>query len=224
MNKRKLFLIALSRFLLGLLIIALLVFLPAGTLSFCNGWLFIALMFTPILIMGIVLLFKAPDLLIKRLNGNERENTQKKVVFISGLVFTSSFILAGLDFRFNWSNVPNGIVIAASIILVLSYLLYGEVMRENEYLSRTIEVCDNQKVVDTGLYGVIRHPMYMATTLLFLSIPLVLGSYISFLLMLIYPFLIAIRIKNEEVFLERNLNGYSEYKKRVTKRLIPFIW
>lgn len=224
MNRRKLFLAALSRFLLGLTMIALLIFVPAGSLSYSNGWLFLALMFIPILIMGVILLFKAPDLLIKRLNGTETDNTQKSVVIVSGLVFVASFILAGLDFRFKWSTIPNIVVIIASVTLLISYLLYGEVMRENAYLSRTIEVSVGQKVIDTGLYGVVRHPMYLSTTLLFLSIPLVLGSYISFIVMLIYPFLIVIRIRNEEEFLDRNLTGYSEYKKRVTKHLIPFIW
>lgn len=220
----KLFLNALTKFIFGILLVGLLVFLPAGTLKFNDGWNFIIILFIPILVMGIVLLLKSPDLLKKRLDGNEKENTQKGVVAISGVIFLAAFIVAGLDFRFGWSTIPFAVKIIAAVLFLASYLLYAEVMRENEYLSRTIEVQENQKVIDTGLYGVVRHPMYAATILMFLMIPLILGSWISFVILLAYPVIIAVRIANEEKILTEQLTGYREYKQKVKYRIIPFIY
>lgn len=212
------------KYLVGLLFVGLILFLPAGTFTYWNGWLFIGLLFVPMLALGVILLWKAPELLEKRLNTKEKEGQQKMVVALSGMVFLGSFIVAGLDFRFGWTHVPRWLVIVASVILLVSYGLYAEVMRENVYLSRTVEVQENQKVIDTGLYGIVRHPMYAATILLFLSFPLVLGSWISFVIFLLYPIVIGVRIKNEELVLEEGLEGYAEYKKRVKYRLLPFIW
>ena len=220
----KLLVSGLTKFICGILCVALLIFLPAGTLEFNRGWLFIAVLFLPILIMGIVLLIKAPELLAKRLNGKEKEDTQKGVVAFSGLIFVVGFIIAGLDFRFFWSFVPKWLVITAVILFLASYLIYAEVMRENAYLSRTIEVSDNQTVVDTGLYSVVRHPMYMATILMFLMIPLILGSFVSFIVFLGYPVIIAVRISNEEKVLTEQLKGYAEYKQKVKYKIIPFVW
>ena len=222
--KIPLFLSALTKFLAGLLLTGLLLFLPAGTLRFPNGWLFAGLLFIPMLILGGVLLIKAPDLLKKRLQSKEKENTQKSVVALSGLLFFAGFIVAGLDFRFGWSHVPTWLVIAASVILLISYALYAEVMRENAYLSRTVEVQEGQTVVDTGLYGIVRHPMYAVTIWLFLSIPLVLGSWFALLCFVHYPILIIVRIRNEEALLTRELVGYDAYKRKVKYRLLPFIW
>lgn len=219
-----LFFQAITKFISGLIILGILVFLPAGTLNYPNGWLFMGLLFIPMFIVGIILLFKAPDLLNKRLNYKEKESEQKIVVLVSGLMFISAFLLAGLNYRFNWNELPNIIVILSSIIFLLAYVMYGEVLRENKYLSRTIEVSDNQKVVDTGLYGLVRHPMYTATILLFLTIPLILGSIYSFAVLLIYPVIIYFRIKNEEEILEKELDGYFEYKLKVKYRILPFIW
>jgi len=213
-----------TKFLVGLCLAGVLLFLPAGGFQYVNGWLFLVLLFVPILLLGIVLYFKAPELLRKRLNSKETQQTQKAVVGISALLFIGGFVVAGLDYRFGWSVVPSWCVILASVVLLISYALYAEVMRENAYLSRTIEVQENQKVIDTGLYGIVRHPMYSATILLFLSMPLVLGSLISFAVFLIYPFLILIRIKDEEKLLEKELKGYKEYKQKVKYRLVPFIW
>ena len=221
---KKLFFQAIIKFILGVLIIGLLLFIPANTINYWNGWLFMGLLFIPMFIAGIFMLIKSPDLLRKRLNAKEKENEQKQVILFSGLMFLSGFIIAGLNYRYNWITIPNSVVIISSIMFVLAYILYAEVLRENTYLSRTIEVQENQKVVDTGLYGVVRHPMYAATILLFLSMPLILGSIISFVIFLIYPFLIAKRMKNEEEVLERELNGYSDYKKKVKYKVIPFIW
>ena len=220
----KLFFQAIIKFMLGALIIGLLIFVPAGTINYWNGWLFMGILFVPMFIAGIVMLIKSPDLLKKRLNVKEKENEQKQVVALSGLMFLVGFIIAGLNYRYNWFILPNIVIIISSVIFVISYILYAEVLRENAYLSRTIEVQENQKVVDTGLYGIVRHPMYSITILLFLSMPLILGSIISFVIFLIYPFIIIKRIKNEEVVLERELNGYSEYKKKVKYKIIPFIW
>ena len=222
--KIPLFLSALTKFLAGLLLTGLLLFLPAGTLRFPNGWLFAGLLFIPMLILGGVLLIKAPDLLKKRLQSKEKENTQKGVVALSGLLFFAGFIVAGLDFRFGWSHVPTWLVIAASVILLISYALYAEVMRENAYLSRTVEVQEGQTVVDTGLYGIVRHPMYAVTIWLFLSIPLVLGSWLALLCFVHYPILIIVRIRNEEALLTRELVGYDAYKRKVKYRLLPYIW
>ena len=224
MSKQKLLLSALTKFLAGIVFMGLVLFLPAGTWNYFNAWLFLGLLFIPMLILGIVLFFKAPELLEKRLQSKEKESTQKGVVAASGLMFIGSFVLAGLDFRFGWTNVPAWVVTVAAVVLLASYGMYGEVMRENAYLSRTVEVQENQKVIDTGLYGVIRHPMYTATIFLFLAIPLVLGSWIAFAVMFLYPAAIIARIGNEEKVLEEGLQGYTEYKKKVKYRLIPFIW
>jgi len=220
----KLFLSAIIKFSLGVLIIGLLLFIPANTINYWNGWLFMGLLFIPMFIAGIVMMLKSPDLLRKRLDAKEKENEQKQVVTLSGLMFLAGFIIAGLNYKYSWIILPNMVVIISSIIFILAYILYAEVLRENTYLSRTIKVEENQKVVDTGLYGIVRHPMYAITILLFLSMPLVLGSVISFLIFLVYPFIISKRIKNEEKVLERELKGYSEYKKKVKYRIIPFIW
>ena len=224
MKKVKLFLSALTKFLCGLVLVGALLFLPAGSFAFTGGWIFIGLLFIPMLILGAVLLVKSPELLQKRLDAKEKENTQKGVVALSGLLFLAGFIIAGLDYRLAWSHVPTWLVIVASVILLASYALYAEVMRENAYLSRTIEVQEGQKVVDTGLYGIVRHPMYAVTIWLFLSIPLVLGSFFSLLCFLPYPIIMAVRILNEEKVLTNGLDGYADYKKKVKYRLIPFIW
>lgn len=215
---------AIIKFLIGVLVVVTLIFLPAGSLSYINGWLFTGLLFIPMLVLGIVLYFRAPDLLKKRLGAKEKENTQKGVVAISGLLFVGGFVVAGLDFRFEWSHVPTWAVIVASLILLTAYALYAEVMRENAYLSRTIEVQKSQKVIDSGLYGIVRHPMYAVTIWLFLSIPIVLGSWWSLLCFLPYVVVIIVRILNEEKILEEGLEGYSEYKKRVKYRMLPFVW
>ncbi|MBO7273500.1 MAG: isoprenylcysteine carboxylmethyltransferase family protein [Clostridia bacterium] len=224
MKKTKLFLSALTKFLCGLILVGALLFLPAGSFSFTGGWLFIALLFIPMIFLGAVLLIKSPELLEKRLDAKEKENTQKGVVALSGLLFFVGFIVAGLDYRFGWSHVPTWLVIASSVVLLASYALYAEVMRENAYLSRTVEVQEGQKVVDTGLYGIVRHPMYAVTIWLFLSIPLVLGSFWSLLCFAYYPILIIVRILNEEKVLIAELDGYADYKKKVKYRLIPFVW
>ncbi len=220
----KLFVQAIIKFSLGLVLVGLLVFLPAGTLSFFNGWLFMGILFVPMFIAGIVMMVKNPSLLERRLDAKEKQKEQSIVVKLSGLMFLAGFIVAGLGCRFGWYTLPKGVTIAATVLFLIAYILYAEVLRENTYLSRTVEVQENQKVIDTGLYGVVRHPMYSATLLLFLSMPLVLGSVYSFIIFLIYPFIIAGRIKYEEEFLEKELEGYSEYKSRVKYRLIPFIW
>lgn len=223
MNMKLLFQ-ALKKFTLGLIAVGLLIFVPAGTLDFPNGWLFMALLFIPMFLVGILLIVKNPDLLKKRLNAKESESEQKLVVLISGLMFVLAFVLAGLNFRFSWIRLPDIIVLASSVIFLLAYLMYMEVLRENEYLSRSIEVGESQKVIDDGLYGFVRHPMYTSTIFLFLAMPLILGSIYSFVILLIYPILIAFRIKNEEKVLERELDGYREYKMKVKYRIIPFIW
>ena len=220
----KLFISAISKFTLGAILVGALLFLSAWTLDYPYAWLFMGLLFVPMFIAGIVMLFKNPDLLKKRLNAKEKQKEQDLVVKLSGVMFLAGFIVAGLNFRFGWHILPKGVVIAASVLFLLSYVLYAEVLRENTYLSRTIEIQENQKVVDTGLYGIVRHPMYSATLLLFLSMPLVLGSLISFVVFLAYPLIIARRIKNEEEFLEKELEGYKEYKHKVKYRLIPFVW
>ena len=224
MNKIKLLFSALLKFSFGIIFVGLFLFLPAGTFDFFNAWLFMGLLFIPMFILGIFLFIKSPELLEKRLNAKEKENTQKGVVGFSAILFLASFLIAGFDYRYGWTQVPVWCVILASVILLVSYALYAEVMRENIYLSRTIEVQENQKVIDTGLYGIIRHPMYAVTIWLFLSIPVVLGSWWALLCMAPYPFLIAIRILNEEKVLENNLSGYKEYKAKVKYRLVPFIW
>ena len=215
---------ALIKFTVGVLFVGALLFFPAGSICYMNAWLFIGLLFVPMLILGTVLLIKAPNLLKKRLEAKEKENTQKSVVAMSALLFVAGFVVAGLDFRFSWSKMPLWVVIVSSVVLLISYALYAEVMRENAYLSRTIEVQEDQKVVDTGLYGVVRHPMYAVTLWLFLAIPLVLGSWWSLVCFVPYIAVIVIRIHNEEKVLEIGLDGYTEYKKRVKYRILPFIW
>ena len=220
----RLFVSALVKFLIGLLLVGLLIFLPAGTLAYPGGILFLCLLFIPMLIMGVVMLARARDLLAKRLDAKEKQAAQKGVQSLSGLVFIAGFVLAGLDFRFSWSNVPLPVVIAASVIFLVGYGLYAEVMRENAYLSRTVKVEEGQTVVSTGLYGIIRHPMYTASILMFLSIPLIMGSWYALLPFAFYPVLMVIRIKDEEKLLTAELQGYAEYKTKVKYRLIPFIW
>ena len=219
-----LFIQAITKYIFGVLVIGLLIFLPAGTISFFNGWLFMGLLFIPMFFAGIVLMVKNPELLKKRLNAKEKLDEQGTVIKLSGLMFAVGFVVAGLGFRMHWFILPTSFAAVASIVFLVSYGLYAEVLRENTYLSRTIEVQENQKVIDTGLYGVVRHPMYSATLLLFLSMPLVLGSVYAFIIFCAYPFIIAKRIKSEEQFLEKELAGYSEYKKKVKYRMVPFIW
>ncbi len=220
----KLFEQALIKFFFGFILVFVLLFVPAGSISYFNGWLFMMLLFIPMFIAGIVMLIKNPKLLESRLNAKEKEKEQKEVIALSGIMFLSGFIVAGLNYRYNWYHLPIIIVIIASIIFILSYLVYAEVLRENAYLSRTIEVQKDQKVIDTGLYGIVRHPMYMATIFLFLSMPLILDSIYSFFIFLIYPIIIIKRINNEEKVLEKDLKGYKEYKKKVKYRLLPYIW
>ena len=223
MNSR-LFTKAITRFLAGLLIVGLLLFVPAGTLAYWQAWLLTGILFVPMFIAGLVMMKKSPDLLRKRLNVKEEQSEQKTVILLSGLMFLAAFVFAGLNFRFQWIILPDWVSFAAATVFLLAYALYAEVLRENAYLSRTIEVQENQKVIDTGLYGVVRHPMYMSTLLLFLSMPLVLGSLLSFVITLAYVPIIAKRIRNEEQVLEEGLEGYTEYKKRVKFKVIPFVW
>ena len=219
-----LFIQAITKFLGGLIIVGLLLFLPAGSLHYWQAWLLMGILFVPMLMAGLVMMGRNPDLLRKRLDAREKESEQKTVVALSGLLFIASFAVAGLNWRFQWWVLPNWTVWVAAGLFLLSYLLYAEVLRENTYLSRTIEVQENQKVIDTGLYGIVRHPMYMASTVLFLAMPLVLASPISFFIMLGYLPVIAKRIRNEEKVLEEGLEGYSEYKKKVKYRILPLIW
>lgn len=220
----KLFVQAITKFLIGLLSVGLLVFLPAGTFAYRQGWLLIGILFIPMFIAGLVMMKKSPELLRKRLNVKEEQEEQKMVILLSGLMFLAAFILAGLNFRLSLIVLPAWVSYAAAAVFLAAYALYAEVLRENVYLSRTVEVQENQKVIDTGLYGIVRHPMYMTTLLLFLSMPLVLGSVLSFAIMLLYIPIIAKRIRNEEQVLESRLDGYSEYKKRVRYKVIPFVW
>jgi protein-S-isoprenylcysteine O-methyltransferase Ste14 len=220
----KLLIEAWTKFACGVAMVGLLIFLPAGTLAFTYGWLLMGLLFIPMLIAGVIMLAKSPEFLKKRLNAKEKQGTQKGVVAVAGLMFIAGFVMAGLDFRFGWSQMPNWVTIAASIVFVLDYALYAEVMRENAYLSRTIKVEQGQKVVDTGLYGIVRHPMYAVTIELFMMIPLILGSWYALIVFAVYPVAIIIRLKDEEALLTRELPGYAEYKQKVKYRLIPFIW
>ena len=220
----KLLIEALIKFTCGLLLVGLLIFLPAGTLGYTYGWLFIGLLFVPMLIAGFVMLHKSPEFLKKRLDGKEKQGTQKGVVALSGLMFIAGFVVAGLDFRFGWSDMPNWLVITASVLFIVAYALYAEVMRENAYLSRTIKVEEGQTVVDTGLYGIVRHPMYAVTILLFLMIPLVLGSWYALIAFAFYPAIIIVRLKDEEKLLTKELAGYTAYQQKVKYRIIPFIW
>ena len=220
----KLFTQAIFKFLGGLLIVGLLLFLPAGTFVWRQAWLLLGILFVPMFIAGLIMMKRAPDLLRKRLDAKEEEKEQKTVIVLSGLMFLAAFIVAGLNFRFRWIVLPVWVSWAAAVLFLLAYVLYAEVLRENVWLSRTVEVQENQKVVDTGLYGIVRHPMYMTTLLLFLSMPLVLGSVISFVIMLLYIPIIAKRIRNEEQVLEGGLEGYAEYKKRIRYKVTPFVW
>ena len=221
---KKLFFEAILKFICGIILIGLLIFIPAGTVYYFNGWLFMGILFIPMLIAGIIMMIKNPSLLKSRLDAKEKQKEQNLLIKLSGLMFIVGFILAGLDFRFKWLELPTFIPYIFACLFLLAYLMWAEVLRENTYLARTIKVTDGQKVIDTGLYGIIRHPMYTATLILFLSMPLVLGSLISFFVFLFYPILIICRIINEEKFLEKELNGYKEYKQKVKYRLIPFIW
>lgn len=220
----KLFAEALTKFACGLLMVGLLIFLPAGTFCYTYGWLFIGLLFVPMLIAGFVMLVKSPDFLKKRLNAKEKQGTQKGVVAFSGLMFIAGFVVAGLDFRFGWSHMSTWVTVIASVLFLVAYVLYAEVMRENAYLSRTIKVEEGQTVVDTGMYGIVRHPMYAATILLFLMIPLVLGSWYALIAFAFYPAIIMVRLNAEEELLTKELPGYAEYKQKVKYRIIPFIW
>ncbi|MBO7218243.1 MAG: isoprenylcysteine carboxylmethyltransferase family protein [Clostridia bacterium] len=215
---------AILKFIIGMLLVGMFIFIPAGSFNYFGGILFIAILFIPIFLMGIILFIKAPELLERRLDGKETEKTQKGVVGFSALVFISGFIVAGLDFRFSWSYVPKSVAIIAAVLFLIAYGIYAEVMRENAYLARTVTVQENQKVIDTGLYGVVRHPMYAATVLLFMMIPIVLGSWWSLICFAFYPIIIVIRILNEEKVLSEQLEGYIEYKRKVKYRLLPFIW
>lgn len=220
----KLLVEALTKFICGLLMVGLLIFLPAGTLSYPYGWLLMGLLFGPMLIAGFVMMAKSPEFLKKRLDVKEKQATQKGVVAYAGLMFIAGFVVAGLDYRFGWSNMPQWVTIIASVLFLFSYVLYAEVMRENAYLSRTIRVEEGQKVVDTGLYGIVRHPMYAVTILLFLMMPLVLGSWYALIAFAFYPVIIIVRLKDEEDLLTRELPGYEAYKQKVKYRIIPFIW
>ena len=221
---KKLFFQALTKFVVGLAIVMVLLFIPAGTLSFWQAWLFIGILFVPMLIVGIILMSRNPELLRKRLDAKEKEGEQKSVVAMSSLLFWAMFVIAGLNYRFGWWILHDGIVFAAAVVFLLGYAMYAEVMRENVWLSRTVEVQDNQKVVDTGLYGIVRHPMYSATLILFLTMPLVLASPWSFVIMLLYLPIVVKRIQNEEMVLKQELGGYKEYIQRIRYRLIPFVW
>ena len=220
----KLFFQSLAKYFLGVIILGLLIFLPAWSFQYWQGWLLMGILFVPMFIAGLVMMVKNPELLRKRLNAKEQEKEQKTVVALTGVLFIAAFVVAGLNWRFQWMVLPDWVIWTAAGIFLVCYLLYAEVLRENTYLSRTVEVQEHQKVIDTGLYGIVRHPMYTATTLLFLMMPLVLGSLISFGIMLLYIPLIAKRIRNEETVLEKGLEGYADYKKRVKYRILPFIW
>jgi len=221
---KKLFIQAITKFILGFIIIALLLFFPASTLNYWNAWLFICILFVPMFIVGIILMIKNPNLLRKRLNAKEKESEQEVLLLLGGVIFICGFIVSGLNYRLEWIILPKLIVFIATLIFISAYILYGEVLRENMYLSIIIEIQENQKVIDTGLYSVVRHPMYSSTILLFLSTPFILGSLFSFLIFMLYPIIIANRIKNEEQVLEQGLKGYSEYKKKVKYKVVPFIW
>jgi len=220
----KLFGRAIVKFLGGVLLLGLLLFLPAGTLRWRQGWLLMGILFIPMFVAGLVMMKKSPGLLEKRLNAREEQGAQRRVILFSALMFLAAFVVAGLNHRFRWIVLPEWVSWVFAGVFLLGYLLYAEVLRENEWLSRTVEVQENQQVVDTGLYGVVRHPMYMSTLLLFMSMPLVLGSVLSFVIMLAYIPIIARRIQNEEQVLEQGLAGYAEYKRRVRYRMLPFLW
>ena len=220
----KLFFQAILKFIFGVVLVGALLFIPANSINYWNGWLFMGLLFVPMFVAGIILMVKNTELLRKRLKTKEKESEQRQVIVFSGLMFLVGFIIAGLNYKYSWIELPNIVIIVAAILFIVSYILYAEVLRENTYLSRTIEVQENQKVVDTGLYGIVRHPMYAVTILLFLTMPLILGSAQSFIIFLVYPIIISKRIKNEEKILEKELLGYTEYKNKVKYKVIPFIW
>ena len=215
---------ALAKFICGLLLVGLLIFLPAGTFAYPSGWLLMGILFVPMLIAGFVMLFKSPDFLRKRLDAKEKQEAQKGVLALSGIMFITGFVIAGLDFRFDWSNIPSWLIITASALFLIAYALYAEVMRENAYLSRTVKVEEGQTVVDTGLYGIVRHPMYAVTILLFLMLPFILGSWYALIVFAFYPAIIIVRLKDEEDLLTRELPGYGAYKQKVKYRIIPFVW
>ena len=221
---RRLLIEAITKIFLGIILVGALIFIPAGTIMFKNGWLLILVLFIPMIIIGVVMMIKNPQLLKNRLNTKEEQKEQKNIIKLSGLMFVTGFVVAGLTHRFNWYTLHDSVVNIACVIFLIGYSIYMEVIRENMYLSRTVKICENQKVIDTGLYGIVRHPMYLATVFMFLSMPLVLGSIYSFLIFCIYPFIIAMRIKKEEEFLKKELRGYSKYLEKVKYRLIPFIW
>jgi protein-S-isoprenylcysteine O-methyltransferase Ste14 len=220
----KLLLSALIKFFCGVLLVGLLIFLPAGTVCYPNGWLFMGLLFAPMLVAGILMLCKSPDLLEKRLDGKEKQGKQKGVVAVSGLMFIAGFVVAGLDYRYSWSRMPMAVTVASSVLFLLAYVLYAEVLRENAYLSRTVKVEEGQTVISTGLYGIVRHPMYAVTILLFLTIPLILGSWYALIPFAFYPAIIIVRLKDEEALLTKELPGYEAYKQKVKYRLLPYIW
>ena len=220
----KLFFQAITKFLAGVILTFLLLFLPAGTFSYTNGWILIGILFVPMFIAGIVMLVKNPDLLRRRLSAKEKQKEQGVILKLSAIMFVAGFIIAGLDYRYGWSHVPKSVVTTSLVIFLIAYLLYAEVMRENTYLSRTVEVQENQVVIDTGLYSFVRHPMYTSTLLLFLTMPIILSSWWSFAVFLPYPFIIAKRIRHEEEYLEKELVGYTQYKQKVRYKLIPFLW
>lgn len=220
----KLIINALTKFLLGAVLLGMLIFLPAGTIEYFGGWLFMGVLFVPMFIMGVVMLIRSPELLKKRLDSKEKRGKQKGIVKLSGLMFLVGFILSALDFRFGWSDVPLWVMIAAAVLFLIGYGVYAEVMRENAYLSRTVEVQEGQKVISTGLYGMVRHPMYLATMFMFLPLPLILGSFWGLIPFALYPIVIIARILDEEKLLEQELEGYKEYKNKVRYRLIPFVW
>lgn len=221
---KELFFRAVLKFISGIIIVGLLIFIPAGTIAYWNGWLFMGILFIPILFTGVIMIFKNPGLLEKRLYAKEKHSEQRSVIILSFFMFLVGFVSAGLSFRFNWLMLPTEISISGAAVFLIAYLLYAEVLRENTYLSRTIEVQKDQIVIDTGFYRIVRHPMYSVTIILFLTMPLILGSLFSFAVFLVYPFIIAIRIKHEELLLEKELMGYREYQKRVKYKLMPFIW
>ena len=220
----KLFFQAIAKFFLGVILVGALIFLPAGTFDYMGGWLLMGILFVPMFAAGFVMMAKNPALLASRLDAKEKLKKQSTVVKLSGLMFIAGFVVAGLGVRFGWYMLPKGVSVGGAVLFLASYVLYAEVLRENTYLSRTIKVQENQKVIDTGLYGIVRHPMYAATLILFLSMPVVLGSVWAFVIFLAYPPIIAARIRSEEEFLEKELEGYSEYKNKVKYRLIPFVW
>ena len=221
---KKLFVQAIVKFLAGVVLVGALLFIPAGSFAYWQAWLFLGILFIPMFVAGLIMMVKNPELLRKRLNAKEEESEQKLVLALSGLMFIAAFVVAGLNYRFGWLPLPVWVPIVGAVLFLLAYVLYAEVLRENTYLSRTIEVQEGQKVIDTGLYGIVRHPMYMSTLLLFLAIPVVLGSLISLAIMLLYIPIIALRMRNEEKVLEEGLEGYREYKTRVKHKVIPFIW